>query len=129
MTTNELYSVAENRGIKIDRFSMPECRSVSVNDNGESFVALDNSVTGAEERVCLAHEIGHCATMSFYNVYSPLDIRGKHERRADRWAIEKLVPRADYIAALKEGYTELHALAEHFAVTEEFMKKVAEYYK
>ena len=106
---------------------MPKSRSIAINENG-GFVAIDQSVNSAEERVCLAHEMGHFETMSFYNMYSPLDVRGKHERRADRWAIEKLVPKKDYVAALKNGYTELHELAEYFGVTEEFMKKVAEFY-
>ncbi len=128
MKTNDLYSVAESGGIKIERYPLPKCRSVSANIGKQCFVALDSNVGGAEERVCLAHEIGHCETMSFYNMYSPLDIRGKHERRADRWAIERLVPLEDYRKALKSGYTELHALSEHFGVTEDFMRKAAEYY-
>ena len=127
MTTNELYAAAEKGGITVERFSLPKSRSIAINENG-GFVAIDQSVNSAEERVCLAHEMGHFETMSFYNMYSPLDVRGKHERRADRWAIEKLVPKNDYVAALKNGYTELHELAEYFGVTEEFMKKVAEFY-
>ncbi len=128
MTTTDLYRTAENGGIMVERFPLGLCRSLSANLDNRRFVALDSSVSGAEERVCLAHEIGHCATMSFYNIYSPLDIRGKHERRADRWAIEKLVPKSEYKKALKSGYTEIHQLSEYFGVTEDFMRKVAEYY-
>ncbi len=128
MTINDLYSVAESGGIEVERYPLPKCRSISANIGKKCFVALDSNVLGAEEKVCLAHEIGHCETMSFYNMYSPLDIRGKHERRADRWAIERLIPEKDYLKALKDGYTELHALSEHFCVTEDFMRMAAEYY-
>lgn len=128
MKTISLYRAAERRGITVDHFDMPVGRSASAALDGELFVALDPSVSGAEERVCLAHELGHCETMSFYNLYSPLDIRGKHERRADRWAIGKLVPRSAYFRALRAGYTDVHALAEYFGVTEDFMKKAADYY-
>lgn len=71
----------------------------------------------------LAHEIGHCETLAFYNAYSPLEIREKHEARADRWAVSKLVPVGELTEALKHGINEIWALAEHFDVTEDFMRK------
>ena len=128
MKTNKLYKIAENSAVRVDRFSLPECHSVSVQLNGLCAVALDPHLTGAEERVCLAHELGHCETQSFYNLYAPLDIRGKHEKRADRWAIVHLVPKTAYRKALRNGYTEIYSLAEYFNVTPEFMKKAVDYY-
>lgn len=129
MTTDKLYNTAERDGVKIDLFKLPLNRSVSVNSGNRCYIALDPKLTSAQERVCLAHELGHCETMSFYNIYSPLDVRGKHERRADRWAIKKLVPLSAYKKALRSGYTELNSLAEKFDVTPEFMQKVVEYYR
>lgn len=129
MKTNDLYQIAERSGITVDRFPLPENRSISVKSGGNLYVAVDDHVTNAEERVCLAHELGHCETMSFYNVYSPLDIREKHELRANRWAIGKLIPKSAYLRALKNGYDNLYSLAEYFSVTEEFMKKAVEYYR
>ena len=128
MTTTKLYNKAEKSGICVERFSMPCNRSASVVYNGRCFVAMDNELTGAEERVCLAHELGHCETMSFYNIYSPLDVRGKHERRADHWAISELIPKSEYYKALRKGYTQLNDLAEYFGVTPEFMEKAVELY-
>ena len=129
MKTSRLYSIADKDGIKVDRTELKENASVSLNLAGNLFVALDNGLTGAQERVCLAHELGHCETMSFYNMYSPCDVRGKHERRANRWAIKKLVPRTQYIQALKRGYTDIYSLADYFDVTADFMQKAVDFYK
>ena len=85
--------------------------------------------TAAEERVHLAHELGHCETGSFYNVYSSLDIREKQEMRADRWAVSRLVPADKLRQALNIGIVEIWELAEYFDVTENFIRKAFEIYK
>lgn len=128
MKTTELYRIAEKDGITVERFGLILNKSVSVCFNDGLFVGIDGQMAGADEKVCLAHELGHCETMSFYNVYSPLDIRGKHERRADIWAIKKLIPKSRYLWALKHGYRDIYSLAEYFEVTPEFARKAADYY-
>ena len=128
MKTITLYNRAEKNGIEIDRRNLEKVRSFSLDMNGKCFVALAQNVTAAEERVCLAHELGHCETMSFYNFYSPLDVRGKHERKANIWAIKKRVPLTSYKKALRKGYRDIASLAEHFDVTFDFMKRATEYY-
>ena len=65
----------------------------------------------------LAHELGHCETGSFYNRYAKLDLRQKHENRADKWAIQHLIPVEELDEAVADGYTDLPSLAEHFCVT------------
>ncbi|MCI7650223.1 MAG: hypothetical protein SO436_09695 [Oscillospiraceae bacterium] len=55
----------------------------------------------------MAHELGHCITGSFYNVYAVCDLRAKHERRADKWAIKKLVPRDKLKNAINSGFSEV----------------------
>ncbi len=129
METNRLYRIAEREGVTVDRFSLPENSSVSVKNGEDLYIGLDNAVSGAEEKVCLAHELGHCVTFSFYNIYSALDIREKHERRAQNWAIKKLIPKSSYKKALLSGYDNVYTLAEYFGVTTEFMRKAVEYYK
>lgn len=129
METLKLYNLAEKSGITVDRFSLPENRSVSLLHDGKLYVALDSNIkTKAEERVCLAHELGHCETLAFYNMYAPIDVRSKHENKADRWAIKRLVPEEKYRRALRNGYTDINSLAEFFDVTDEFMKKAVQYY-
>lgn len=128
MRTTELYKIAERDGIAVERFFLDNNKSVSVCMNSGLFVGLDGKLAGADEKVCLAHELGHCETMSFYNLYSPFDVRGKHERRADIWAIKKLIPKSKYFWALRHGYEDIYSLAEYFGVTPEFAKKTADYY-
>ncbi len=130
METEKLYKVAADYGITLDYYPMPKAKSAVVNLSGRYFVAIDPAVFGstALERVCLAHELGHCQTGSIYNVYSPLDIRAKHEKKADKWAFDALVPRKELENAIKNGYCDIPELAEYFTVTEEFMQKAIEFY-
>ena len=66
---------------------------------------------------------------AFYNTYSPLDIREKQELKADRWAVSRLVPASELFEALESGTVEIWALAEHFDVTEDFMRKAIEIHR
>lgn len=128
MTLDELYDRAQQQGIEIDNFPMREIISVSFPEN---WIAIDTKKvkTKAEEKAILAHEIGHCETGSFYNIYSPLDIREKHEYRADKRAIQILIPHDDLKSAVRCGITEIWELAEYFDVPYEFMQKAAEYWQ
>ena len=81
-----------------------------------------------EAKTLLFHEIGHCETNSFYNEHMSFDIRMKHENRADKWAIEKLVPKAELDNAIEQGYVTIWDLSEYFGVTEDFMKKAVCWY-
>ena len=129
MEISRLYSLAERSGVTVDRFPLPQNGSISVKSGDKMFVAIDTNATPTMEKIYLAHELGHCETASFYNIYSPFDIRGKHERRANAWAINKLIPKTVYRKALKMGYDNIYTLAEYFGVTPDFMQKAVEYYK
>ena len=98
--------------------------------NGAQYIGMDESVVdgGAQERVHLGHELGHCLTGSFYSVYTAVDCRQRHENRADKWAVLELIPVDDLDDAVAQGCTELWELAERFGVTEDFVKKAVCYY-
>lgn len=130
METEKLYNIAENDGIALDFYPMPKNISAAIDFGGKHFIAIDPMVLGntALERVCIAHELGHLKTGSTYNIYAPLDLRAKHENRANKWAIDTLIPREDLLLAIKKGYRDICSLAEYFSVTEEFMKKALEIY-
>lgn len=117
----QLWETAQTHNIDVFYGSIPHCRSLSLPDH----ICLDYSLLfdNADSRVCFAHEIGHCVTGSFYNRYTPLDVRQKHENRADRWAVQKLIPVDALDDAVANGYTTLWELAEFFGVTEDFMRK------
>ena len=130
--TTELYNIASRSGTEIICCDLPQTVSVSaMSVTGACYIGMDpfRIETTAQERVHLAHELGHCETGSFYNVYSSLDIREKQERRADKWAVMHLVPEEEFLGALSKGVVEVWELAEIFDVTEDFIRKAAEIYK
>lgn len=131
MNLNELYQFAEQRKISIECYHFAECECMSVMLNDGCYIGINpfQIDTYADEKVKLAHEIGHCETGAFYNLYSPLDIREKHERRADKWAIKKLIPEDELQKACENGCMTRWELSEYFSVTEDFMQKVLDYYK
>lgn len=131
MEIRALYDFAEQQNIEVVCFPLAETGSMSLMlDNGDCFVGMDKSVRdgGVQERVHLGHELGHCATGSFYNIHAAIDCRQRHENRADKWAILKLIPVNDLDDAIADGCTEVWELAERFQVTEEFVKKAVCYY-
>lgn len=131
MEIPELYAFAEQQNIPVIPFPLAQTGSMSVMlENGDCFVGMDGSVRdgGIQERVHLGHELGHCVTGSFYNRYAAVDCRQRHENRADKWAIQKLIPVDDLDDAVADGCTEVWELAERFQVTEEFIRKAVCYY-
>ena len=130
-STLSLYRCAEKYNIEVLSFPLPETHSMSIEtEAGTHYIGMDyrSFDTQADERVHLSHELGHCVTGAFYNRYAKMDIRQKHENRADKWAIRKLIPPDKLDAAVADGHTELWDLAEHFDVTVEFMRKAVCYY-
>lgn len=126
-----LYDLAEEQNIDVLRYPLEETGSMSIMlEDGSCFIGIDDSVCdgGIQERVHLSHELGHCITGSFYNIYAAIDYRQRHENRADKWAISQLISVEDLDEAVAHGCTELWELAEWFGVTEQFMKKAVCYY-
>lgn len=130
MRMNEMFRIAANAGIRVEYCRLPLNESVSAPDPNGDFILMDYSLLYAsrQERVHMAHELGHCSTGSFYNRHTPFDVRQCHENRADKWAIAQLIPRNKLNRALSDGYTKIWSLAEYFNVTEEFMRKAVCWY-
>lgn len=126
MEIQALYDLAQQNNIRVRNFSLPEFGSLSVQtDGGDCYIGIDANVQdgSVQERVHMAHELGHCITGSFYSIHTAVDSRQRHENRADKWAIRKLITQDDLDQAVAAGYTEIWDLAELFGVTEQFMKK------
>ncbi len=130
METKRLYKIANQENISVDFADIPLTRGFSINIRGKKFIAVDKNIPpeSNEERVILAHEIGHFATDSLYSADVPPIYRRRFERRADGWAISRLVPLPQLKTAIKNGVESVSSLAEHFSVTEEFMQKAIKYY-
>ncbi len=127
----ELYRLAEARRIPVYCFPLPCCKALSVMDaEGDCQIGIDpmQLASEADEAVKLAHELGHCETGSFYNRYTPLDVRGKHEKQAWDWAVQRLLPWEQLEAAMAAGHTEPYDLAEHFGLPEDFVRRALDYY-
>ncbi len=93
------------------------------------FVDASRLCDTAEEACVIAHEAGHIMTGSTHRLSSPFELIGRHEYRAEKWAIKKLVPKDELDMALKRGCMELWEMAEHFNVTPQFMERAINYYR
>ena len=116
-----LYRTADGLGLQICYFPMRQSAAISTPD-GFIGMDVDKLDTSAGELVCLAHEMGHCLTGSFYTTDRDLILRRRCEERADRWAIRQLVPLEELKRAMEAGLPP-HELAEYFGVPEPFLEK------
>ena len=131
MTLMGLYGLAEQHNIRVDTFCLNRLEALSIEDaDGDRFIAIDpfQIRSYADEKTKLAHELGHCETGSFYNVQCLDSLRGSNENRADKWAIRNVIPKEELDKAVASGCTEPWELADHFRVTEEFMRKAIRWY-
>lgn len=131
MEIASLYDFARQQNIEVIPFPLEENGSMSIQmENGACVIGMDQATRDGniQERVHLGHEIGHCITGSFYSIHTAIDCRQRHENKADKWAIQKLIPVEDLDAAVAGGCTEFWELAERFGVTEEFVRKAVCYY-
>ena len=131
MRIQRLYDLAQQQNIEVVPFSLPKTGSMSLmEENGRCHIGIDPSVKdgSVQERVHLGHELGHCITGSFYNIHAAVDCRQRHENRANKWAIQALIPVEALDDAIAEGCTEVWELAERFGVTEEFVRKAVCWY-
>lgn len=128
MALVDLFSLAAEEGIEIDFVKMSKLKCVAF---PEGWIAIDDSkINGSKElKTTLAHELGHFATNTFYNINTHHLDKARCEYRANKWAIEKLIPLAELKIAIKQGLTEIWELSEHFDVPCEFVVKAIEYYK
>ena len=125
-----LYNELNRAGVRFYHWDMDDVQAATIEQEGQYGVFMDfgNIRTDAEELVVVAHEGGHISTGATHRVDSPYDLVEKHEYKADKWAIQRLIPEEALDEAVAGGCTELWQLAEHFGVTEEFMKKAVCWY-
>lgn len=88
----------------------------------------DRLRTTAQQLSATLHEAGHYATGTTHALTSPWDLKAKHEVKADKWAVKRALSADELDAAVADGHTQLWDLAEHFGVTEDFMRKAVCWY-
>ena len=127
MNLSQLYNIADNNKIQVYHYDLSPIKSMSV----PGVIGIDANFikTNADEKEQLAHELGHCMLGAFYTGSSPLELRAQKEYRANKWAIEKLIPFAELIEACKSGIIEIWELAEYFGVSEALVKSAFKLYE
>lgn len=130
MTLSELYRLAENYGVDVSFFPLPESNSLAVELDGRCYIGLDSSRNHpvGEEAAYLGHELGHCLYGGFYNQAASLDTVMRHEVRADKWYIENAIPKSELFPLLEKGYNPWE-VAEMMGTTEEYIQKACSYYE
>lgn len=128
MTLARLYALAAERGIEIDHYPLRVLQAVSF---PEGWIAIDRQKfsNDIELKCALAHEIGHCATGSFYNIDTSVHAKALCERHANRFAAELLVPLDELKRAMHRGLLFAEILMRIFDVTPEFIRMVLELYE
>ena len=126
---DDLHRLAVCKGARIDYAPLAAAQAVAVKYGGQFFIGLDYAIAenSPEERIVLAHELGHIHTDAFYGMRAPEPVRKRAEMLAERWAVKQLVPKAELCSLLAQG-KESWELAEHFNVTEDFMRKACYFY-
>lgn len=128
----KLYNIAEKNNIAINELCPPELIALSVCfPNNKMIISMSDlscAPEGTTRLECFAHELGHCMTGSFYNLYSPYDLRSKHEYKANKWAIKKVLPFRALLCAAQSGCRERYEFAEYFGVSESFIQKAVDYH-
>ena len=126
----ELYQKLSKAGTRFYIWDLEKDKAVTLEVDGTYgiFMDFDNITSSSEEAVVVAHEGGHASTGATHKVCSPFDLVEKHEHKAWKWAIKNYISENDLDDAVASGYTDIYSLAEHFCVTEDFMKKTVCWY-
>jgi hypothetical protein len=123
-----IYDELYNSGIDVFNMEFEKIKAASLCDaEGDRSIAIDNSKldSDADLKTVLLHEQGHCETHTFYSVNTDELMRGKLERRADRFVAENKITKYDIARANRcEGLVEAWEFAEHFGVTVDYMKRL-----
>ena len=117
----EIYREAEEDGIQVHFMQFEEVAAISA--PGHMAIDTDKLPTTAEESTAAAHELGHNCTGSYYAADAPAEERQKQENLAERYAIQRYLPREALLSAIRSGMTEYWQLAEYFGFTEAFIRK------
>lgn len=95
----------------------------------DSVIWINKHLSSAEKLSVVAEELGHYKTTSGDILDQTITSNIKQELSARKWAYEKVIPLSELMLAFKQNIIEVYDLAEHFEVTEEFMRGCLKHYK
>ncbi len=109
MNALDLYNLAER-----DHIEVLDCPGLS-RDGVSALLADGSCVIGLKTHKTgvLAHEMGHCELLAFYDANSPYSARGRAETKAQKWAIYNIIP-SDELEALIAAGRSLWEIADYF---------------
>lgn len=131
----ELYRQLYDEGAYFFERKMPtsfedkKSAVVKLGDDFAIFMDTARVVTIAEETELVAHECGHVATGTTHSVCSSLDLVEKHEYKANKWAVHRILPAEEIRRAMEAGYIEPWELAEQTGRTEWFVRLALDVYR
>lgn len=119
MTTLDLYAYAQKNDVAVYDFHLEGRKALSVPlEDGVCAVAMDTlRMSSKDEKLALAHELGHCMTHTFYNEKTPCVTRSRCETRAMKWAVKHLVDEGKLRRAIR-AEMQVWEIAELFEVDE-----------
>lgn len=95
----------------------------------DNTIALNKNLSTTAEQTCiLAEELGHHYTTCGDILDQSKTQNIKAEKKARRWAAEKLIQPHDFINAFNAGITNRAELAEYLGVTEKFIDMALEHF-
>lgn len=95
----------------------------------DNVIWIKENLTSAEKLSIVSEEIGHYKTSSGDILNQSILSNIKQESLARKWAYEKVIPIDEIKKAAANDIIEIYDLAEHFEVTEEFMRECLRHYK
>ncbi len=122
---DELFKIAEENNIPIIYSDFNKIESAAVCDEGGNCLIGINTRkvrTRRDEKVRLAHELGHCMTGTFYTRKTAYELMSRYEYRADKWAIVQVIPREELRQMLNSD-AEIWQICDRYNVDESFVKK------
>ncbi|ADL52170.1 ImmA/IrrE family metallo-endopeptidase [Clostridium cellulovorans] len=127
MHTKELFDEVQKENIYIHEMDFKGDLKGLYSDG---VIALDRNLkTDAEISCILSEELGHHYT-TYGDIVGKKDIQSiKQEKRARRWAYERLIGINSILKACEAGTRNLYEMADYLCVTEEFLQDSLDYYK
>lgn len=107
----------------------PTIKGFYTNESGIDLILINKGASPTEKLCILAEELGHYYTTSG-DITDQADVKNrKQEKKARRWAVERLICLDDLIDGFEKGVGNKHELAEHLGVTEEFLHTALAHFK
>ena len=93
-TIDKVERAIINTGAQLRQMPLKGIKAITVkaDDKYAVFVDMGDFSRISERAAAEAHECGHVATGTVHALGSPLEEIGRHELKADRWAVHRFLP-------------------------------------